>query len=115
MEQRIICPECKSTDCNECNECYHFWENNGNYLDGYGKENCVYCGLQRTEEGHDGCIGTLKNVMNACCGHGQDESAYVQFNHDEYSINPNKYIIKGVEAVKYISEHSLVLNRKSKI
>ncbi len=50
-----------------------------NYLDGYAKEVCGHCGLKRTTEGHDGCVGTLKNVMNACCGHGEIQMAYVQF------------------------------------
>jgi len=50
-----------------------------NYLDGYGKETCGHCGLRRTVEGHDGCIGTLSDVMNACCGHGETGMAYVQF------------------------------------
>lgn len=40
---------------------------------------CGYCGKPNTPEGHDGCLGTLPNVMNACCGHGQRNEAYVQF------------------------------------
>ena len=45
-----------------------------------GAARCSYCGLARTAEGHDGCLGTLPGVMNACCGHGgQAEGAYVQF------------------------------------
>jgi hypothetical protein len=40
---------------------------------------CGFCGKERTKEGHDGCIGTLKGVMNACCGHGRIDEAYVQF------------------------------------
>lgn len=41
---------------------------------------CIHCGLRPTPEGHDGCLGTLPEsvVMNACCGHGDDEQAYVQ-------------------------------------
>jgi hypothetical protein len=71
----------------------------GNYLDGYAKETCGHCGLKRTPEGHDGCIGTLKNVMNACCGHGENEVAYVQFWNNER--------IAGEEALKYINEHKI--------
>lgn len=45
-----------------------------------GAAYCGHCGLARTPEGHDGCLGTLPDVMNACCGHGgQAEGAYVQF------------------------------------
>ncbi|WP_106494916.1 hypothetical protein [Lentibacillus sp. Marseille-P4043] len=40
---------------------------------------CGHCGLNNTPEGHDGCLGTLPGVMNACCGHGQTNEAYVQF------------------------------------
>lgn len=41
---------------------------------------CGCCGRHNTEEGHDGCLGTLPMVMNACCGHGVPEEAYVQLN-----------------------------------
>jgi len=41
---------------------------------------CAHCNLPPTKEGHDGCLGTLheKEVMNACCGHGSDQQAYIQ-------------------------------------
>jgi len=40
---------------------------------------CGYCAATNTLEGYDGCIGRLVGVVNACCGHGQVELAYVQF------------------------------------
>jgi len=40
---------------------------------------CGHCGLANTPEGHDGCLGTLPDVKNACCGHGEESAAYVQF------------------------------------
>ncbi|MFP1683392.1 hypothetical protein ACLD0W_12840 [Alloalcanivorax sp. C16-1] len=40
---------------------------------------CGHCGRADTPEGHDGCLGTVPGVMNACCGHGRPEEAYVQF------------------------------------
>lgn len=40
---------------------------------------CGHCGLFNTKEGHDGCLGSLIGVMNACCGHGQTNEAYIQF------------------------------------
>lgn len=42
---------------------------------------CAKCGLSPTLEGHDGCLGALPEdiVMNACCGHGNDRQAYVQY------------------------------------
>jgi hypothetical protein len=39
---------------------------------------CPHCGLSRTVEGHDGCLGTLPGVQAACCGHGV-EDGYVLF------------------------------------
>lgn len=80
----------------------------GNYLDGYDKEICGHCGIKRTPEGHDGCIGTLPNVMNACCGHGETRHAYVQFNHIDYDQDPNKFSISGEEALRYINENRVV-------
>lgn len=63
---------------------------------------CAKCGKEPTEEGHDGCIGTLpeKEVMNACCGHGQDGQAYVQF-WDAPRMS-------GQEAIKYINENKSI-------
>jgi hypothetical protein len=40
---------------------------------------CNKCGKLYTQEGHDACLGTLKGIMNACCGHGNIEDTYVQF------------------------------------
>lgn len=40
---------------------------------------CGYCGMLDTHEGYDNCFGHLPGVMNACCGHGESKSAYIQF------------------------------------
>ena len=41
---------------------------------------CGFCGQFATPDGHDGCLGTLSGgVVNACCGHGEPQLAYVQF------------------------------------
>lgn len=40
---------------------------------------CAKCKKGPTKEGHDGCLGTLPGVMNACCGHGNDRQAYIQY------------------------------------
>ena len=47
--------------------------------DTWKKRPCGHCGLPNTIEGHDGCLGTLPGVMNACCGHGNINDAYIQF------------------------------------
>lgn len=45
----------------------------------YKNRPCGNCGKHYTEEGHDGCLGTLQGLMNACCGHGNIKEAYIQF------------------------------------
>lgn len=82
-----------------------------NYLIGLNKPVCGHCNLKRTPEGHDGCIGELKGVMNACCGHGEDRMSYVQFDHEDYKNNPNKYRIYGKEALEYIKRTNTTINR----
>jgi len=53
---------------------------------------CEKCKKPPTKEGHDGCLGTLKGaIMNACCGHGNDRQAYIQY------WNGNR--IAGAEAI----------------
>lgn len=53
---------------------------------------CGYCGKANTEHDHDGCIGELPNVMNACCGHGQIDDAYIQYR--------DGIIIRGQNAIQ---------------
>lgn len=62
----------------------------------WGTRPCGYCGKHNTTEGHDGCIGILEDVINACCGHGETDEAYVQFN--------NRSIIRGNQALNYIKQ-----------
>ena len=40
---------------------------------------CGHCGKFNTPQGHDACLGELPGVMNACCGHGNDNESYIQF------------------------------------
>jgi len=42
------------------------------------RASCGHCGKNDTVEGHDGCLGTIPNIMNACCGHGKLREAYIQ-------------------------------------
>lgn len=62
------------------------------------KRACGHCGKYNTTEGHDGCLGTLPGVMNACCGHGRTNEAYVQL-WDGYSIH-GENAIKIMEILK---------------
>lgn len=52
---------------------------------------CGFCGQPNTPEGHDGCLGTIVGVVNACCGHGVTGSAYIQFEDGSVS--------RGAEAI----------------
>ena len=40
---------------------------------------CGHCNKQQTPEGHDACLGVIPSAMNACCGHGVNKEAYIQF------------------------------------
>ena len=40
---------------------------------------CGHCGKHNTKEGHDGCLGVIPDAMNACCGHGEINDAYIQW------------------------------------
>lgn len=57
-----------------------------------GRRQCGSCGKRDTPEGHDACLGTLPGVRNACCGHGVESEAYIQW--------PDGSCINGVEAVQ---------------
>lgn len=64
------------------------------------KRGCGFCGLnyiQDAGEVYDGCMGKIKgSVMNACCGHGNDSDAYVQFFGDKENLS-------GHDALEYIA------------
>lgn len=45
----------------------------------YTQRPCGHCDKFQTKEGHDGCLGTLPGVFNACCGHGETKDAYIQY------------------------------------
>ena len=47
--------------------------------DTYKLRLCGKCNKGYTSENHDACLGTLKGVMNACCGHGIINETYIQF------------------------------------
>lgn len=79
---------------------YRYSDNKTYTVENWEAKPCGFCGLGFTEQGHDGCIGTLANVMNACCGHGITKDAYVQFN--------NKKRIEGQEALNYIQKNKAI-------
>ena len=53
---------------------------------------CVRCGRAGINgSDHDACITDLRGVVNACCGHGNDEEAYIQFMDGS--------VVRGTDAV----------------
>ncbi len=66
---------------------------------------CRNCKKTPTKEGHDGCLGTLVDhnnggIMNACCGHGKEELAYIQYWDQtrisgEEAANKQKQLLSG--------------------
>lgn len=67
---------------------------------------CETCKKEYTEEGHDGCLGTLIGLMNACCGHEERSQAYVQFWDGEYVRGEDAWTIINV-LKKYKKEEGL--------
>jgi len=63
---------------------------------------CGYCGMNFTKEGHDGCLGVLPKIMNACCGHGVNREAYIQYNDGS--------CIRGREAINKFKEINTLNN-----
>ena len=58
---------------------WYFSDTNAPTVTTWKRRPCGSCGMANTPEGCDGCIGRLPGVMNACCGHGEPETAYIQF------------------------------------
>lgn len=48
-------------------------------IETHAKRPCGHCGMHKTKDEHDHCIANLKGVDNACCGHGCDDDAYIQY------------------------------------
>lgn len=64
---------------------------------------CGKCGMENTIEDHDYCLGTIRSVMNACCGHGNTKEAYVQFNKSTK--------LSELDAVKWIESYKILERR----
>ena len=62
-------------------EDYRYVDNDEPTATTWTTRDCGHCYKRNTPEGHDGCLGTLPGVANACCGHGAVEEAYIQL-HD---------------------------------
>lgn len=58
---------------------WRFADDDSPTVDTWRERPCGHCGLPNTPTGHDGCLGELPGVVNACCGHGCEDEAYIQF------------------------------------
>jgi len=65
------------------------------------KRPCGKCNEYITADGHDPCIANLPGVRNACCGHGEDSSAYVQFDDGRYASGE-----KAISVFKELQDNS---------
>lgn len=43
------------------------------------RRQCDHCGKEWGESLHDPCIGTIDGAVEACCGHGRADIAYVSY------------------------------------
>ena len=75
-----------------------------NYLQGIKMDKCAVCKKSKTKDGHDPCIANLPGVRNACCGHGEPDRGYIQFENGlciyfdmEYIVDWTTYVDDGVE------------------
>lgn len=56
--------------------------NNWQYIDNNeiddGMRPCKKCGRLPTPEGYDACLGHIKGCTSACCGHGVEDSYFIE-------------------------------------
>lgn len=45
----------------------------------YGEKTCLVCGQGHSGAHPDPCLGELKEIVGACCGHGDRTDAYIGF------------------------------------
>lgn len=62
---------------------FYYVDNGKKVSEAWTSRPCGFCGKHNTPEGYDGCIGEIPGAINACCGHGNAEEAYVQYSESE--------------------------------
>lgn len=76
------------------NSKWFFTDDNGECIPASESEKeCKHCGKKQSHFRADPCIGKLPGVKNACCGHGNRELSYIQFE--------NGTVIRGFELSDY--------------
>lgn len=84
-------------------EQYRYEDDNTPTVTGHKERDCDKCRLPNRKDGHDACLGELPSVMNACCGHGDVDEAYIQY--------PDNTRIAGEEAITEMNK--LIARRES--
>lgn len=59
---------------------------------------CGQCNLPNRSDEHDACLGELPNVINACCGHGNVDEAYIVY--EDETIERGDAAIERFEELK---------------
>lgn len=78
------------------NNKWTFSNNDKEVSENYKLSECPNCHKNPTQEGHDGCMGTLIGVRTACCGHGNPEDAYVEFYNREIITGETAIVIQNI-------------------
>jgi len=58
-------------------ECWRYANNRQKTVG--NKRPCKLCPNDKSETDYDFCLGKLGRVINACCGHGERNESYIQF------------------------------------
>ncbi len=56
------------------------------------ERSCGVCLEPTGPSGHDPCIGEVPGAINACCGHGEEQEAYVEY--------PDGVRVSGMDAIR---------------
>jgi hypothetical protein len=75
--------------------------------DAGGARHCGRCS-QHMPDGPDWCLGYLPAVSHACCGHGDDDKAYVVIGGDpdeSWRDMPVSVTLRGFVAIAYFLAH----------
>lgn len=78
-------------------EQFRYLDNDEPTKTGRLKRHCGHCGKLTPKSGHDPCIENLPDVVNACCGHGDVDHAYVMFDNGDR--------IGGMKAIKWMERN----------
>ena len=82
------------------NGCWEYSDSGELVSESWKGRSCGHCGKSNTQEGHDGCLGILLGIMNACCGHGIESDAYVQFDDGRIIHGKQARMIQGLNKKK---------------